>query len=51
MAQTVVTEGPVTLHTEAQSIRDWRSVCDHIIQRCGGITTETQELLKLFQAF
>lgn len=43
-------EGPVTLHTEAQSIRDWRSVCDHIIQRCGGITTETQEFLKLFQA-
>lgn len=43
-------EGPVTLHSEAQSIQDWRSVCDHIIKRCGGISTETAEFLKLFQA-
>ena len=43
-------EGPVTLHSEAQSIRDWRSVCDHIVKRCGGIATETAEFLKLFQA-
>ena len=50
MAQLAEASGGVTLHTEAKSIRDWRSVCDHIISRCGGISTETAEFLKLFQA-
>ena len=40
----------VSLHTEAESIRDWESVCDHIAKRLYGITNETQEFLKLFQS-
>lgn len=40
----------VSLHTEAESIRDWESVCDHIIKRSNGITMETDEFLQLFLA-
>ena len=50
MTTTRAPEGPVTLHSEAQPIQDWRSVCDHIIKRCGGISAETAEFLKLFQS-
>ena len=39
-----------SLHTEAQSIRDWESVCDHVIKRSNGITMENEELLQLFCA-
>eukprot|EP01083_Nonionella_stella_P080758 222046_1 len=50
MAQLAEAEGGVSLHTEAQSIRDWKSVCDHIIKRASGITVETDQFLKLFHA-
>lgn len=49
-AQAAERDGGVNIQTEASAVRDWGSVCDHVMRRAASLQTETSAFLKLFQA-
>ena len=50
MAQAAEAAGGVTIRTEAESIRDWGSVCEHVSKRARSFDSETTAFLKLFES-
>lgn len=50
MAKAAEAAGGVTIRTEAESIRDWGSVCEHVNKRSQSFSGETAAFLKLFES-
>ena len=48
MSVSVSQNKPVSLHTEAKSIKDWEAVCMHVCDRSESMMSETKAFLRLF---